>query len=111
MHLRQQTFQVMIYLLENRDRVVTKNELLESIWKGTSVTDDALVQCVLELRRAIGDDSRRPRFIKTVPKVGYRFVSPVEEDWSPSESTIETPAARSATVSAAPRGFGKRKIR
>ena len=98
LHLRQQTFQVMIYLLENRERLVTKEELLESIWKGTAVTDDALVQCVMDIRRAIGDDSRRPHFIKTLPKVGYRFISPVEEHWSQPETTIETSEVTSVAV-------------
>jgi tetratricopeptide (TPR) repeat protein/DNA-binding winged helix-turn-helix (wHTH) protein len=93
LHLRQQTFQVMIYLLENRERLVTKEELLENIWKETAVTDDALVQCVGDIRRAIGDDSRRPHFIKTLPKVGYRFISPVEEHWSQPETTIKTAQA------------------
>lgn len=90
LHLRQQTFQVMIYLLENRERLVTKDELLQSIWKETAVTDDALVQCVMDIRRAIGDDSRQPHFIKTLPKVGYRFVSPVEEYWTHPHTTPET---------------------
>jgi eukaryotic-like serine/threonine-protein kinase len=97
LHLRQQTFQVMVYLLENRERLVTKEELLESIWKETAVTDDALVQCVMDIRRAIGDDSRRPHFIKTLPKVGYRFVSPVEEHWSQPETTIKTDEVTSKT--------------
>ncbi len=98
LHLRQQTFQVMVYLLENRERLVTKDELLESIWKETAVTDDALVQCVMDIRRSIGDDSRRPHFIKTLPKVGYRFVSPVEEHWSQPETTIETREVTSIAV-------------
>ena len=93
LHLRQQTFQVMIYLLKHRDRLVTKEELMESIWKDTAVTDDALVQCVGDIRRAIGDDSRRPHFIKTLPKVGYRFVSPVEERWGELETRMVTNAA------------------
>jgi len=92
LHLRQQTFQVMVYLLTNRERIVTKEELLGSIWKETAVTDDALVQCVMDIRRAIGDDSRRPRFIKTIPKVGYRFISPVEEQ----PAQIQTPAVSSS---------------
>ena len=98
LHLRQQTFQVMVYLLKNRERLVTKDELLESIWKETAVTDDALVQCVMDIRRAIGDDSRRPHFIKTLPKVGYRFISPVEKHWSQPETTIETPEVTSVAV-------------
>lgn len=77
-HLRRKTFQVLVYLLEQRGRLVTKNELMKNVWKDTAVTDDVLVQCVKEIRRALGDDSHNPRFIKTVPKAGYRFISPIE---------------------------------
>src|SRR5437867_715260 len=77
-HLRQQTFQVLLYLLERHERLVTREELIAHIWKDTAVTDDALVQCIGEVRKALGDDPRNPRFIKTVPRVGYRFISPVE---------------------------------
>ena len=84
-HLRQQTFQVLVYLLEQKERLVTKDELLQNIWNGTAVTDDALVQCVMDIRRALGDDSRRPRFIKTIPKLGYRFIAPVTR---PSKAAV-----------------------
>ncbi len=102
LHLRQQTFQVMVYLLKNRDRIVTKEELLGSIWKETAVTDDALVQCVMDIRRAIGDDSRRPQFIKTLPKVGYRFISPVEERSVQPETPVAAPAVRPALIGVQP---------
>jgi len=78
-YLRQKTFQVLLYLLEQRRRLVTKEELIAVIWKDAAVTDDALVQLVKEIRQALGDDPRRPRFIKTIPKGGYRFIGPVEE--------------------------------
>src|SRR5262245_5224364 len=78
-HLRQKTFQVLIYLIENRRRVVSKNEIIEAVWQGTAVTDNALEQCLAQIRRVLGDDSRRPRFIKTISRAGYRFISPVEE--------------------------------
>jgi len=78
-HLRQQAFQVLVYLLERRERLVSKGELFEIVWKNTAVTDDVLVQCVTEIRRVIGDDPHRPRFIKTVPKTGYRFIGEVIE--------------------------------
>ena len=78
LYLRHQTTQVLLYLLAHRDRVVGKEELRHAIWGDVSVTDDALVQCVVDIRRAIGDDSREQRFIKTVPRMGYRFVGPVE---------------------------------
>ncbi len=77
--LRQKSFQVLLYLLEHRERLVTKEELIENIWEGAAVTDDALVQIIVDLRRALGDDSRQPRFIRTIPKAGYRFIGQVEE--------------------------------
>jgi tetratricopeptide (TPR) repeat protein/DNA-binding winged helix-turn-helix (wHTH) protein len=78
-HLRQKTFQVLNYLVEHRDRLVTKEELISAIWPDTAVTDNTLDQSLAEIRRALGDDSRSPRFIKTVPRAGYRFIGLVEE--------------------------------
>jgi tetratricopeptide (TPR) repeat protein len=53
--------------------------LIEHIWEGAAVTDNTLEQCLAEIRRVLGDDSRHPRFIKTVPRAGYRFIGAVEE--------------------------------
>jgi tetratricopeptide (TPR) repeat protein/DNA-binding winged helix-turn-helix (wHTH) protein len=77
-YLRQQSFHVLVYLLERRQRLISKEELIENFWHDTAVTDNALVQCIAEIRRALGDEPRQPRFIKTIPKVGYRFVGAVE---------------------------------
>ena len=88
-HLRQQTLQVLLYLLEQHDRLVTKEELLAHIWPGTAVTDDALVQCVSDIRRALGDDPHQPRFIKTIPKLGYRFIGLIEESVTAQPANIE----------------------
>ncbi len=77
--LRQKSLQVLLYLIEHRERSAPKDELLENVWEGTAVTDDALVQIIVELRKLLGDDPRHPRFIRTVPKVGYQFVAPVSE--------------------------------
>jgi len=71
---------VLVYILERRDRIVGKEELIENFWNDTAVTDNAVVQCIAEIRRALGDDPRGPRFIKTIPKVGYRFVATVTEE-------------------------------
>lgn len=79
LHLRQQAFDVLVYLLENRERVISKDELITNVWSNTAVVDDALVQCIKDIRRALNDDPHRPRFIRTVPKLGYRFISPVTE--------------------------------
>jgi tetratricopeptide (TPR) repeat protein/DNA-binding winged helix-turn-helix (wHTH) protein len=87
-HLRQQTFQVLVYLLEQRERLVTKDELIDYVWRDTAVTDNALDQCLAEIRKALGDDSRNPRFIKTVPRRGYRFMGKVEEVSAVAEATL-----------------------
>jgi tetratricopeptide (TPR) repeat protein/DNA-binding winged helix-turn-helix (wHTH) protein len=78
-HLRQKTFQVLLYLLEQRHRLITKHELIDHVWQDTAVTDNALEQCLAEIRKVLGDDSRNPRFLKTVPRAGYRFIATVEE--------------------------------
>jgi tetratricopeptide (TPR) repeat protein/DNA-binding winged helix-turn-helix (wHTH) protein len=91
-YLRQKTFQVLIYLLEQRQRLVTKEEVIKQVWPDTAVTDNALDQCLGEIRRALGDDSRNPRFLKTVPRVGYRFIGPVEEI-APAQPVEAEPAA------------------
>lgn len=89
-HLRQKAFQVLAFLLENRERLVSKDEIFENVWSGVAVTDDVLVQCVKEIRRAIGDEPRSPRFVKTVPKVGYRFIGDVADRPAASISTEVT---------------------
>jgi tetratricopeptide (TPR) repeat protein/DNA-binding winged helix-turn-helix (wHTH) protein len=85
--LRQKSLQVLLYLLEHRARLVTKDELIKAVWGGAAVTDGALVQIIADLRRALGDDSRQPRFIRTVSKAGYRFIGPVEELWAEGASS------------------------
>jgi DNA-binding winged helix-turn-helix (wHTH) protein len=59
-------------------KLVSKDRFLDEVWRGIPVTDEALTQCIKTLRRALGDDASRPRFIETVPKHGYRFIAPVE---------------------------------
>src|SRR5215216_2771697 len=76
--LRPKTFAVLLYLIENTGRLVSKDELFTAVWPNVAVTDDALVQSVGELRRALGDDG--PRLIKTIPRRGYRLDSGVLVD-------------------------------
>ncbi len=66
-------------LLDRPGELVAKRELFASVWQDTIVSDDALVACVQELRRALADDSRRPRFIETRHRRGYRFLPPVKQ--------------------------------
>jgi hypothetical protein len=68
----------LILLTRHAGRLVTKEQFLEQVLRGVPVTDEALTQCIKTLRRQLGDDAARPRFVETVPKHGYRFIAPVE---------------------------------
>jgi tetratricopeptide (TPR) repeat protein/DNA-binding winged helix-turn-helix (wHTH) protein len=68
---------LLLYFVEHPETLISKDELTAAIWSETSVTDNALVQCVTEIRRDLNDDPHNPRFIKTFPKVGYRFIADV----------------------------------
>ena len=78
LELEPKSLRVLFYLIHNRDRVVTKEELIREVWAGSSVTDNALTRSVAQLRKALNDDARRPRYIETVPTVGYRFLPTLE---------------------------------
>ena len=72
-------FELLSYLLRHRDRVVSKEELLDAVWKDTAVSDASLSFAVKRLRQVIGDDARTPRFIETRRGRGYRFIGAVAE--------------------------------
>jgi DNA-binding winged helix-turn-helix (wHTH) protein/alpha-beta hydrolase superfamily lysophospholipase len=77
-HVEPQVFTLLAHLIEHRDRVVAKTELLDAVWGGRFVSESALTSRVKMLRRAVGDDGNRQRVIATVHGVGYRFVAEVE---------------------------------
>jgi DNA-binding winged helix-turn-helix (wHTH) protein len=68
--------QVLLYLVQNHERDISKDELL-ALWRPRVVNEDALYVCIANLRKALGDEPRSPRFIKTLPGFGYRFLAPV----------------------------------
>ena len=76
--LRAQTLAVLQCLVRSANRVVSKDELMRVVWAGVVVTDDSLVQCIKELRRALGDDEHR--LIQTEAKRGYRLVTQMQAD-------------------------------
>lgn len=69
--------EVLVALAERPGETVTRDDLLERVWPGMVVTEDALSGAVSKLRRVLGDDARQPRFIETIPRTGYRLVAPV----------------------------------
>lgn len=73
-------FDLLYYLLQHRDRAVDKSELQDRIWSGLIVTEASLARCVMKVRRAIGDESKPYRVIRTVHGFGYRFIADVDPD-------------------------------
>lgn len=71
-------FDALALMVREQGKLVSKERFLDEVWRGIPVTDEALTQCVRTLRRQLGDDAARPRFIETVPKHGYRFIAPVD---------------------------------
>jgi DNA-binding winged helix-turn-helix (wHTH) protein/tetratricopeptide (TPR) repeat protein len=78
-HLSGKAFQLLLLLIEERPRVVPKEELFQRLWPDTFVSETNLAGLVKEIRAALGDDAREPRFIRTAHRVGYSFVGEVEE--------------------------------
>jgi len=71
-------FRVLLFLLRNPHRLITKDELLDAVWNDCAVSDNSLTRSIALLRRLLGDDTREPRYIATVPTVGYRFLCDVK---------------------------------
>jgi Tol biopolymer transport system component/DNA-binding winged helix-turn-helix (wHTH) protein len=73
-HVTPRSMAVLVYLADAGGTVVSRNELLDAVWPGMSVTPDALSQCVVELRKAFHDDPKHPAVIQTIPKLGLRLL-------------------------------------
>ena len=85
----------LLYLIRNGGRLVPKQELLDHVWEGAHVTENVLTRCVRQARQALGDDARKPKFIATVPRSGYRFEAEVT---GPERSTEPHGQVRSIAV-------------
>lgn len=91
--LEPKALRLLLYLIQNRGRLVRKQELLNAVWADAAVTESALTRSVGLLRKALDDDSREPRFIETVPTAGYRFIADVDTDIAAAEAAAIQPLA------------------
>jgi DNA-binding winged helix-turn-helix (wHTH) protein len=90
-HLGPKAFELLELLVGRRPDVVTKQAIRDCLWPGTFVSGSTLATVVTELRTALNDDAKNPRFLRTVHGVGYAFCGDaVEERRPPAEATIET---------------------
>ena len=88
--LSPKAFQLLLFLVANRDRAVSKQELHQHLWPSTFVVDTNLASLIAEIRRALADDAAKPRFVRTIFRFGYRFVGQVDAD-APSGLPPTTP--------------------
>ena len=100
-HLTRKPYQVLLYLVEHHDRLVTRRELLEQFWEGHEVYDETLTKCVGAIRKALDDQTDSPRFIETHWSEGYRLVCKVEEQLIPVRSPLGAGEGAQETGSAA----------
>jgi DNA-binding winged helix-turn-helix (wHTH) protein len=88
--LRPKPFAVLKYLIEHCGELVTKQQLLDSIWPSTFVTDAVLKDSIRQVREALGDDAAAPQYVETAHRRGYRFIAQLSE---PEPAPAASPAA------------------
>src|SRR5258708_18374073 len=84
-------FDLRLYLVQNRDHVVTGDDLVEAVWRGRIVSESTLTSHVNAVRKAIGDTGKQQRLIRTVARKGLRFVGPVQEEFPPGRTVVAVP--------------------
>jgi Tol biopolymer transport system component/DNA-binding winged helix-turn-helix (wHTH) protein len=94
--LEPKAVQLLLLLAREPGRLVTKTEIQEAVWPGTFVTENALTRLVAQIRKGLGDDAREPRYVETVPTLGYRWVA------GPGRGQTEARTAGAAAGVAAP---------
>src|SRR5579862_7612365 len=82
---------LLVFLVQNPGRMVSRRELIDSVWNGAFVTDHVLNRAIGQLRRLLADDPKEPRYIETVPTLGYRFVATVVAEGTEVPTSLRAP--------------------
>jgi TolB-like protein len=93
-------FDLLLFLVQNRERVVSKDDLLEAVWSGRIVSESTLTSHINAVRKAIGDSGEEQRLIRTIARRGFRFVGEVQETDGLAASSPKTPKSDEASASA-----------
>ena len=91
-----QEFDLLDFLIRNRDRVVSKDDIIQAIWKGRAISDTALTTRLNGVRTAIGDSGETQRLIKTLPRRGFRFVGQIQEQPDSAGGNVDVSVDESA---------------
>ena len=81
---------MLLYLVENRERYVSRQELIDRFWAGSDAYEETLTKCISTIRTQLDDPPNAPRFIETRKKVGYRYIGPFQE-MVPTAALVEPP--------------------
>jgi len=100
--LAPKAFELLVFLVQNQGRLVTKDQIMQAVWPGSFVEDANLTVSISVLRRALGEKDGDLRYIETVPKKGYRFTASVKEVRSPDKDAIATGEEASGAAKATP---------
>ena len=100
--LTPKVFDILLALVENRGRIVEKDDLMKRVWPNTFVEEGNLTQNVSLLRKALGENPSGPQFIETVPRRGYRFVADISESFGDAQPVNSTAAAEKSVADPAP---------
>lgn len=102
--LRPKAFDTLLCLVQHHGHAVPKSTLLDAVWPGTNVSEAVLTHCIAEVRQALADDVRGPRFVKTMSRHGYKFIAPVAIAEAPERAAspgLPAPAAARGEASSA----------
>lgn len=105
LRLEPKVMEVLVVLARRADAVVSRDELLSTVWPGVIVGDEALTQSVIKLRKALGDNPRSPAYIETISKRGYRMIAPVRHAGGRPGSEIDSPPPPPPPRPAQSRGY------
>ncbi len=100
--LEPQVFDLLVYLLQNRDRVVSKDDLIQGVWDGRIVSESTLTSRLTAARKAVGDSGSEQRLIRTIPRKGVRFVGDAREEKAPGSIAKSTSPATSDEAKISP---------
>src|SRR5260370_35949348 len=88
--LTPKAFDVLRYLVEHAERLVTQDEILEAIWPETYVNPEGIKQYIRGIRKALGADPEKPSYIETFPRRGYQFIAPVSDGSAASSPSFSS---------------------
>ena len=108
--LRPKAFDVLLYMVEHHGHLVRKDELMDAVWGTTIVTEAAMTHCIEEVRKALGDDAHQSSYLKTISRVGYKFIAPVSAVDSSGQGFTKSDAQHVSEMSSTSQQHAQRRV-